>query len=211
MTTRFHIHPEAPQLRLVRAAADVLRKDGVLAYPTDTCYALGCAMGSAPAIKQIQRIRQMTRDHDLSLICRDLSEISTYARVPNWVYRLLKAHTPGPYTFILPATRDVPRRLQNPKRKTVGIRVPDHPVTMALTSELGVPILSSTLQLPGDELPLTDGEQIQERLGNNVDLIVDAGSCGIQPSTVVDLTGQHPIVIRAGKGDPRHFESRRSL
>ena len=196
---------------MIRDCADVLRAGGVLAYPTDTCFALGCAMNSANGVKLIQRIRQTGKAHDLSLICRDLSEIATYARVANWAYRLLKAHTPGPYTFILPATRDVPRRLQNPKRKTVGIRVPDHPVTTALVAELGDPILSSTLQLPGDDLPLNDGLEIQERLGGQIDLIADAGSCGIEPSTVVDLTGSHPEILRVGKGDPEDFESSRSL
>jgi tRNA threonylcarbamoyl adenosine modification protein (Sua5/YciO/YrdC/YwlC family) len=211
MTVRVEVHPAAPQRRLIGECADVLRAGGVLAYPTDTCYALGCAMNSANGVKTIQRIRQTGKDHELSLICRDLSEIATYARVPNWAYRLLKAHTPGPYTFILAATRDVPRRLQNSKRKTVGIRVPDNPVTAALVEQLGDPMLSTTLQLPGDDLPLNDGFEIQERLAGQVDMVVDAGSCGIEPSTVVDLTGSNPVVLRVGKGDPEHFESRRSL
>lgn len=148
----------------------------------------------------------MAKEHDLSLICRDLAEIANYARVPNWVYRLLKGHTPGPYTFVLTATRDVPKRLQNHKRKTVGIRIPDHGVPAALVAELGEPILSSTLQLPGSDLPMNDGFEIQERLQGQVDLVVDAGSCGIEPSTVVDLTGDQPRLLRAGKGDPAHFE-----
>jgi len=211
MTVRVEVHPAAPQRRLIGECADVLRAGGVLAYPTDTCFALGCAMGSANGVKTIQRIRQTGKDHELSLICRDLSEIATYARVPNWAYRLLKAHTPGPYTFILAATRDVPKRLQNLKRKTVGIRVPDHPVTAALVEQLGDPILSTTLQLPGDDLPLTDGFDIQERLAGQIDMIVDAGSCGIEPSTVVDLTGSIPKILRVGKGNPEHFESQRSL
>ena len=211
MTRRLELHPEAPQPRLIEECAKVLREGGVLAYPTDTCYALGCALDAGEAARQIQRIRKMGKDHDLSLICRDLSEIATYARVPNWVYRLLKAHTPGPYTFVLTATRDVPRRLQNPKRRTVGIRVPDHPVTAALVSALGSPLLSSTLLLPGDELPLNDGLEIQERLAGQVALVVDAGSCGIEPSTVVDLTADQPTVLRAGKGDPSPFDAHRSL
>ena len=206
MTRRIEVHPDAPQPRLIRQVVEVLREGGVIAYPTDTCYALGCAMDSNDGVRTIQRIRQMNKEHDLSLICRDLAEISNYARVPNWVYRLLKGHTPGPYTFVLPAKRDVPRRLQNPKRKTVGIRVPDHQVPAAIVAELGEPILSSTLQLPGSDLPMNDGLEIYERLAGQIAVVVDAGSCGIGPSTVVDLTGDHPRVLRAGKGDPLHFE-----
>lgn len=206
MTTRLEIHPDAPQPRLIRQVADVLRAGGVIAYPTDTCYALGCAMGSTNGVRVIQRIRQMSKEHDLSLICRDLAEVANYARVANWAYRLLKANTPGPYTFILPAKRDVPRRLQDLKRKTVGVRVPDHHVPAAIVAEHDEPILSSTLQLPGSDLPMTDGHDIQERLAGQIDLVIDAGACGIEPSTVVDLTGDQPRVLRAGKGDPAHFE-----
>jgi tRNA threonylcarbamoyl adenosine modification protein (Sua5/YciO/YrdC/YwlC family) len=205
MTRRIEVHPTTPQARLIRQVADCLRAGGVIAYPTDTCYALGCAMDATNAVRAIERIRQTPKARDLSLICRDLGEIANYARVTNWVYRLLKAHAPGPYTFILPATRDVPRRLQNLKRKTVGIRVPDHGVPAAIVAELGEPILSSTLQLPGSDLPLTDGLDISERLAGQVDLVVDAGVCGIEPSTVVDLTGDHPVVLREGKGDISHF------
>lgn len=206
MTTRIEVHPDAPQPRLIRQVADVLRAGGVIAYPTDTCYALGCAMDSTDGARKIQRIRQLAKQPHLSLICRDLAEIANYARVTNWAYRLLKGHTPGPYAFVLPAKRDVPKRLQNLKRKTIGIRIPDHPVTAAIVSELGEPILSSTLQLPGSDLPMNDGFEIRERLDGQVDLVVDAGSCGIVPSTVVDLLGDHPEILRVGKGDPAHFE-----
>lgn len=206
VTKMLEIHPDAPQPRLIRQVAEVLREGGVIAYPTDTCYALGCAMHSADGVRVIQRIRQMSKDHDLSLICRDLAEIANYARVENWAYRLLKSNTPGPYTFVLPAKRDVPKRLQNLKRKTVGVRVPGHGVPLAIVTEHGEPILSSTLQMPGSDLPMTDGYKIQQRLAGQIDLVVDAGSCGIEPSTVVDLTGDDPRVLRAGKGNPAHFE-----
>jgi tRNA threonylcarbamoyl adenosine modification protein (Sua5/YciO/YrdC/YwlC family) len=175
-------------------------------YPTDSCYALGCHIGDRAAAERIQRIRQTGKDHNFTLVCRDLSEIATYARVDNWAYRLLKAHTPGPYTFILQATREVPRRLQNPRRQTIGIRVPQHPVPQALLTELGEPIMSSTLLLPGMELPLSDPDEIATALSGQVDLFLDSGNCGIEPSTVVDLTGGFPVVVRTGKGDVRDFQ-----
>lgn len=200
MAQLLHIHPQNPQLRLVRQAAAILADGGLIVYPTDSCYAFGFLLGNRHAAREIRRLRQTSRDHNFTLVCRDLSEIGNFARVENWVYRLLKACTPGPYTFILRATRDVPRRLQHAKRKTVGIRVPDHPIALALLEELGQPMMSSTLLLHGDELPLTDPDEISLRLGNDVRLVIDGGNCGIEPTTVVDLTGDQPAVLREGRG-----------
>ena len=205
MSQFFSLHPGNPQLRLIRRAVEIFRAGGVVVYPTDSCYALGCHLGDKQAMERIRRIRQADNDHNFTLVCRDLSEIATYARVDNSTFRRLKAHTPGPYTFILEATREVPRRLQHPKRKTIGIRVPDHPVPQALLHELGEPIMSSTLMLPGDELPLTDPEEMRTRLEHLVELVVDGGPCGFEPTTVVDLTGEAPRVARIGRGDPVPF------
>lgn len=206
MAERLELHPTTPQVRHLRLAADCLRDGGVIAYPTDSCYALGCAIGAKEAMERIQRIRQTGKRHFFTVICRDLSEISRFARVENWQYRLLKAFTPGPYTFVLRATREVPRRLLEPRRRTVGIRLPDHPVVRALLAELAEPLMSTTLQLPGDEVPLTDGREIEARIGHAVELILDAGNCGLEPSTIVDLSGDAPVLLRAGKGDPRPFQ-----
>lgn len=206
MTELVHIHPVDPERRKIARVAEVIRKGGMVIYPTDSCYAFGFHMGDKAPAKEIQRIRQTSRTHNFTLVCRDLSEIASFAKVPNWCYRTLKAHTPGPYTFILQATRDVPRRLQNEKRKTIGIRVPDHAVPQALLTELGEPIMSSTLLLPGDELPMTDIDEMVRRLRGDVELIIDAGSCGIEPTTVVDLTGDFPVVLREGKGSVDDFE-----
>lgn len=206
MAQRFDIHPDNPQRRLVGQAVYRIRKGALAIYPTDSCYAIGCALDHPNAVRDIARIRQTDKGHNFTLLCRDLSEIATYARVENWSYRALKAHTPGPYTFILPATRDVPRRVQNPRHKTIGIRVPDHPVTSALLEELGEPLMSSTLLLPGAELPLNDPEEIVDQLGREVDIIVASGSCGVEPTTVVDLTGEFPVLLRRGKGDTESFE-----
>jgi tRNA threonylcarbamoyl adenosine modification protein (Sua5/YciO/YrdC/YwlC family) len=201
MTQRFNMHPVNPQPRLVLQAVDILRQGGLIVYPTDSCYALGCQMGTREAVDRIERIRCTDKNHNFTLVCRDLSEIATYARVENWAYRLLRAHTPGPFTFILPATREVPRRLQNPKRRTIGIRVPDHPVPLAILAMLGEPIMSSTMLLPGDIVPMTDPDEIYERLRGQVDLVIDGGSCGIEPTSVIDLTGRYPQVLRQGRGD----------
>lgn len=201
MAQRFQIHPINPQARLIRQAVMLIREGALIIYPTDSSYAIGCHIGDRQAAARIQRIRQTDKNHNFTLVCRDLSEIATYARVENWVYRLLKAHTPGPYTFILKATRDVPRRLQNPKRQTIGIRVPDHPVVAALLAELGEPLMSSSLILPGAGLPMNDPDEIHARLGGEVELVLDCGFGGIEPSTVVDLTGDYPVVLREGKGD----------
>lgn len=206
MAERLELHPTTPQVRLLRLAADCLLDGGVIAYPTDSCYALGCAIGAKEAMERIQRIRQTGKRHFFTVICRDLSEISRFARVENWQYRLLKAFTPGPYTFVLRATREVPRRLLEPKRRTVGMRLPDHPVVRALLAELAEPLMSTTLLLPGDDVPLTDGREIEQRIGHAVDLILDGGNCGLEPSTIVDLSGDAPVLLRAGKGDPRPFQ-----
>ena len=205
MSQLFELHPRNPQLRLIRRAVEILRDGGLIVYPTDSCYALGCHIGDKAAMERIQRIRRTDKTHHFTLVCRDLSEIARYARVENWQYRLLKAHTPGPYTFILEATREVPRRLMNPKRRTIGLRVPEHPVVQLLLAELGEPIMSSTLLLPGDESPLTDAREIRERLQHDVDAVLDAGSCGVEPTTVVDLAGDGVSLVRQGRGDASAF------
>ena len=205
MSQLLELHPKNPQLRLLRLAAEAVRGGGVIVYPTDSCYALGCALGDKAAMERIARIRETDKDHHFTLVCRDLSEIARYARVENWQYRLLKSCTPGPYTFILEATREVPRRLQNPKRRTIGLRVPDHPVPLLLLEALGEPLMSSTLSLPGDAYPLTDAADIYARLKHQVDIVLDGGNCGLEPTTVVDLAGPAPIVVRVGKGDVARF------
>jgi tRNA threonylcarbamoyl adenosine modification protein (Sua5/YciO/YrdC/YwlC family) len=205
MSELLELHPKTPQVRLVRRAVEAMRAGQVIVYPTDSCYALGCALGDKAAMEQIARIRHTDRHHHFTLVCRDLSEIARYARVENWQYRLLKAATPGAYTFILPATREVPRRLQNPKRRTIGIRVPAHPVPQLLLAELGEPLMSSTLLLPGDPYPLTDAREIHARLGHEVGVVLDGGNCGLEPTTVVDLAGSAPVVVRQGKGDVARF------
>lgn len=205
MSQFLSIHPVTPQPRLVKRAVEILREGGVIVYPTDSCYALGCRLGDKAAVERIARIRQTDKEHNFTLVCRDLSEISTYARVDNWAFRLLKAHTPGPYTFILPATGEVPKRLQNPKRKTIGIRVPEHPVAHALLVELGEPIMSSTLILPGEELPMVDPFEIREQLEHHVDLVIDGGNCGIEPTTVVVMDKGDVFIARQGRGDASVF------
>lgn len=201
MSQFFTLHRTHPETRLIKRAVDIVRKGGLIAYPTDSCYALGCHIGDKNAMERIRRVRGVDERHHLTLVCRDLSDIGTFAKVNNAQYRLLKAHTPGTYTFILDATRELPRRLAHPKRATVGVRVPEHPVTHALLTELNEPLLSSTLMLPGDENPLNDAEAIRARLEHEVDLILDGGTCGIEPTTVIDLSGPEPILIRKGKGN----------
>lgn len=200
------IHPQNPQLRLIRQVVECIRNGGVIVYPTDSAYALGCAVGNKAAMEIIVRIRQVDHKHNFTLVCRDLSEIATYARVDNTCYRLLKAYTPAPYTFILQATSEVPRLLQHPKRKTIGIRVPEHPVVTALLGELDGPLVSSSLIMPGEREPLFDPEEIGEKLGKQVDLIVDSGFCGREATTVIDLESGVPQILRRGKGDPLPFE-----
>ncbi|MGB6977442.1 MAG: L-threonylcarbamoyladenylate synthase [Gammaproteobacteria bacterium] len=201
----FHIHPDNPQLRLIRQAVAIVQQGGVIVYPTDAAYALGCQIGEKTAQDRIRQLRQLDPQHHFTLICRDLSQVANYATVDNPTFRLLKAYTPGPYTFILPATHEVPRRLQHPKRKTIGLRIPHHAVTQALLAELGQPLLSVTLSLPGDDRPLTDPEEISHRLQSQVDLIILSGAGEIIPTTVIDLVSGVPKVIREGKGDPRPF------
>lgn len=201
MSQFFQIHPDNPQPRLVSQAVDIIRDGGLVIYPTDSSYAIGCHLGDKDAMERIRRIRQLDARHHFTLVCRDLSEIATYAKVDNQAYRLLKSLTPGPYTFLLPATHEVPRRLQHAKRKTIGLRVPDHRVAQALLAELGEPIMSSTLILPDAELPETDAEEIRDRLDKLVDLIIDGGNCGFEPTTVIDLASGVPEVLRQGKGD----------
>jgi len=206
MSQVFRIHPVNPQHRLLVQAADMIRGGQVIVYPTDSSYALGCHLGDKAALERIRRIRQTERDHDFTLVCRDLSEIASYAKVDNWAYRLLRSLTPGPYTFILKATHEVPKRLQDPKRRSIGIRVPDHRIVNALLEVLGEPIMSSTLLLPGDSAPLSDPDEICDRVSPLVDLIIDGGATGIEPTTVVDLSEGRFDLIRKGKGDVSAFE-----
>jgi tRNA threonylcarbamoyl adenosine modification protein (Sua5/YciO/YrdC/YwlC family) len=196
----FVIHPTHPQPRLIARAAEIVRSGGVIAYPTDSCYALGAHVGDKSAMERMRRIRAVDERHHFTLMCRDLSELGTYARVDNRQYRLLKALTPGSYTFILEGTKDLPRRILHPRRKTIGLRVPDHAVAAALLAELGEPLLSTTLILPGDEAPLEDAAEIRSRLESDVALVLDGGPCGVAPTTVIDLTGVAPEVVREGKG-----------
>jgi tRNA threonylcarbamoyl adenosine modification protein (Sua5/YciO/YrdC/YwlC family) len=205
MAQYLEIHPQNPEPRLIKQAVKVLLAGGVIVYPTDSTYALGCHIGDKDAIERVRRIRQLDDKHNLTLVCPDLSSIATYAKVPNSAYRLLKAYTPGAYTFILTATAEVPRRLMHPRRKTIGLRVPNHTVAQALLAELGEPIMSTSLILPGETEPLIDIHEIRERLEHSVDLIIDSGSCGREATTVIDLADGAVEVVRVGKGDPAPF------
>lgn len=207
MTQFFAIHPENPQARLIRQAVDILRRGGVVAYPTDSAYALGCRIGEKAPLERIRRIRRLEDDHNFTLVCRDLSELGTYARVDNAAYRAIRHATPGPYTFILEATGEVPRRMMHPKRKTIGLRVPDNAITQALLAELDEPLMSVTLQMPGDDYPLTDPYDIRDTLARDVDLVIDGGYCGLEPTTVIDMTAEPPAVLRRGLGDSSGFEN----
>ena len=206
MSQYFEVHPENPQPRLIRQAVDIIRDGGVAVLPTDSSYAIACHLDDKGAVERIRKIRNLDKKHNFTLLCRDLSEIANYARVDNSAYRLLKAKTPGPYTFLLRATATVPRRLQHPKRKTIGIRVPDHPLVTALLAEHDQPLMSATLMLPGSDFPETDAYTIRDKLEHQVDVVIDGGHCGVEPTTVVDLTEPVPRVIRRGKGSTDGFE-----
>ena len=205
MSQFFRIHPENPQSRLIHQAGEIVNSGGVIAYPTDSAYALGCHIGDKRALEKIRQIRKLDQRHNFTLVCRDLSDLGIYARVSNSAYRLIRAATPGPYTFILPATREVPRRLIHPKRKTIGLRVPDNAICQALLSAMGEPIMSSTLQLPGDEYPLTDPDEIRDLLEHQLDLVIDGGFCGLEATTVINMEDDVPVVVRQGRGDTELF------
>ena len=207
MSQYFEIHPTNPQLRLVHQAVEIIDAGGVIAYPTDSSYALGCHIGDKKALERVRRIRKIDDKHNMTLVCSDLSEISTYAKLNNSDYRMLKSLTPGPYTFILNATHEVPRRLMHPRRRTIGIRVVDHPVVRAILDELGQPLMSTTLILPGQSLPMTEAEEIRDVLERQIDLVIDSGNCGIETTTVIDLTGDVPVLVREGMGRDHGLDS----
>jgi tRNA threonylcarbamoyl adenosine modification protein (Sua5/YciO/YrdC/YwlC family) len=205
MSQFFQLHPDNPQARLVRQAVDIIRAGGVVVYPTDSAYALGCHIGDKNAMDRIRRLRKLDDKHNFTLVCRDLSELATYARVDNTAYRLLRHNTPGPYTFIFGATSEVPRRLKHAKRKTIGLRVPDNTIALELLADLGEPLMSVTLIMPGDEYPLIDPYEIRELLEHEVDLVIDGGYCGMEPTTVIDMSNGVPVLTRQGKGDSTPF------
>lgn len=205
MSQFFKLHPVNPETRLIKRAVEIVRQGGLIAYPTDSCYALGCHIGDKAAMERIRQIRDVDERHHFTLVCRDLSEIGTFAKVDNAQYRLLKMYTPGPFTFILKATRELPRRLAHHKRATIGVRVPEHVVATALLRELNEPILSSTLILPGEDQPLNDANEIREALEHQLDVILDGGACGILPTTIIDLSADEPVLMRRGKGDVSGF------
>jgi tRNA threonylcarbamoyl adenosine modification protein (Sua5/YciO/YrdC/YwlC family) len=205
MSQFFQIHPENPQLRLIKQAAQIIQSGGIVALPTDSCYALVCHLDDKQAVERLRRIRAVDDKHHLTLLCRDLSEISSYAKVDNRQYRMLKTATPGPYTFILEATKEVPRRLSHPSRKTIGLRVPENRIAHALLEELAQPLLGTTLILPDEQEPLTDPEEIRQRLEKLIDLVIDGGACSLEPTTVIDLTEEQPILLRQGRGDAVQF------
>ncbi len=205
MAKYFDVHPENPQPRVIRQIADIVRADGLIVYPTDSCYALGCQLGNRDGIEGIRGVRQLGSRHHLTLVCQNFAQLGQLAVVDNRVFRAIKAATPGSYTFILPATKEVPRRLLHPKKKTVGVRIPAHPVAQALLAELGEPLVSSTLLLPDDGEPLIDGWEIKERLDDAVDAVLDSGTCGTNPTTVIDFSEGEPEIVRYGAGDPSPF------
>ena len=200
MSQYLELHPVTPQARLIRIAADIVRAGGVIAYPTDSCYALGWHLGDVQALERVRRIRRADQHHHFTLVCADLAQVGRFARLETWQFRILRSCLPGPYTFLLKATRETPRRLQNPRRRTIGVRVPDHPVPRMLMHELGEPLMSSTLLLPEEAEPLTSGVEIQQRLEHEIDAVLDGGDCGITPTTVVDLSVSPPVIVRTGRG-----------
>ena len=206
MSQFYAIHPDNPQARLLRKAVNLIEEGGLIIYPTDSGYALGCSLGNKDALERIMRLRQLDKNHNMTLVCRDLSQIGTYAKVNNSVFRLLKSYTPGAYTFILNATHEVPRLMLHPKRKTLGLRIPDNVITLSLLDCLETPLMSTTLILPGAKAPLSEPEAIKDLLGSQIDLIIDGGNCGHEPTTVIDLTGESPVILREGKGDPNPFK-----
>lgn len=205
MSQIFAIHPDNPQARLLRKAAGIVEEGGIIVYPTDSGYALGCRLGDKAARERIVRIRQLDKHHNMTMVCRDLSQLGDYAKVSNPIFRLLKAFTPGSYTFILTASANVPRLMLHPKRKTLGLRIPDSNITLALLDVMEAPLMSTTLILPGAKVPLSEPEAIKDLLGGQVDLVIDGGNCGYEPTTVVDLTGDYPVILREGKGNPEPF------
>ncbi|MEV6905552.1 L-threonylcarbamoyladenylate synthase [Amycolatopsis sp. NPDC051071] len=206
MARYFDVHPENPQRRAIGQVVDILREDGLIAYPTDSCFALGCQLGNKDGIDRIRSIRKLDDRHHFTLVCQDFAQLGQFVHIDNAVFRAVKASTPGSYTFILPATKEVPRRLLHPKKKTVGVRIPDHVVTQALLGELGEPLLSSTLLLPDQEEPMTQGWDIKERLEHVVDAVIDSGECGVEPTTVIDFSSGEPEIVRRGAGDTTRFE-----
>ncbi|MGY0233775.1 L-threonylcarbamoyladenylate synthase [Longispora urticae] len=206
MARYLDVHPDNPQARSISQVVDLIRGGGLVAYPTDSCFAFGCQMGNKAGLDRIREIRKLDDRHHFTLVCSDFAQLGQFVKISNAVFRLIKAATPGSYTFILPATREVPRRLLHPKKQTVGVRIPDHKVVQALLAELGEPLLSSTLLLPGDDEPMTNGWDIKERLDHQIDAVIDSGDCGVEPTTVVDLSGDEPEILRVGAGDPTPFE-----
>ena len=206
MAKYFDVHPLNPQPRAIQQIVDLVRDDGLIAYPTDSCFALGCRMGTKEALDRIREIRHLDERHHFTLMCRDFAQLGQFVTINNALFRTIKAATPGPYTFILPATREVPRRLLHPKKRTVGVRIPDHPVAQALLAQLGEPLVSSTLLLPGEEEPMTQGWEIKETLDHQIDAVIDSGECGTEPTTVVDFSSGEAELLRVGSGDPARFE-----
>lgn len=206
MAKYFDVHPDNPQPRAINQVVGIVRAGGLIAYPTDSCFALGCQLGDKDGLDRIREIRRLPEGHPFTIVCRDFQQLGQFVQINNAIFRTLKAATPGQYTFILPATKEVPRRLMHPKKKTVGVRIPDHVVAQAILAELGEPLLSTTLTLPGDEEPMTQGWEIKERLDHSIDAVIDSGDCGTEPTTVIDFSTGEPEIIRIGAGDPSRFE-----